>query len=85
MFLQVVISALVLASVISAIRVIIGPSLWDRLLGLSLVCSKIIIIIIMYSLIEGQSFYLDIALIIAMLGFVGTTTISTFLKKNKKL
>ncbi len=85
MFLQFAVSVLILATVISTIRLIIGPSLWDRLLGLSLACSKIIIIIILFSLIEKQSFYLDIALIIAMLGFVGTTTISTFLKKNNKL
>ncbi len=83
MFLQIVIFVLIFACVASGIRVIIGPSLWDRLLGLSLVCSKIIIIIILYSLISKQSFYLDIGLIIAMLGFVGTTSISTFLRKNR--
>ncbi len=83
MFLQIVIYVLAFATIISAIRVIIGPSLWDRLLGLSLVCSKIILIIILYSLMMRQSFYLDIGLIFAMLGFVGTTSISTFLRKNK--
>ncbi len=83
MFWQVIITLLIVATALSALRVIRGPSLWDRLLGLSLVCSKIIIIIVLYSLALGQSFYLDIGLVMAMLGFVGTTSISTFLRKNK--
>ncbi len=82
MILQLFIPALIIAAALSGIKVIVGPSLWDRLLGLSLVCSKIIIIIILYSLVVGQSYYLDISLVIAMLGFVGTTSISTFLRKK---
>ncbi len=82
MLLKVVIPLLIFAAALSAGKVIIGPSLWDRLLGLSLMCSKIIIIIIIYSLVVGHSYYLDIGLVIAMLGFVGTTSISTFLKKK---
>ncbi len=83
MFLQFVTIALIIASFISTVRIVIGPSLWDRLLGSSLLCSKIIVIIILYSFIHGQSFYLDIALVIAILGFVGTTSVSRFLRKNK--
>ncbi len=83
MFIDIVVIILLASAIASGLRIIIGPSLWDRLLGFSLVCSKIIIIIILYSYTEGQSFYLDISLVIAMLGFVGTTSISTFLRKNK--
>ncbi len=84
MFINIVIIFLIVAAFISGFRIIIGPSLWDRLLGFSLLCSKFIIIIILYSYENGQSFYLDIALVFAILGFVGTTSISKFLSKNKK-
>ncbi len=81
-FLDITIFILVLAIFISGFRIIIGPSLWDRLLGCSLICSKIIVIIIIYSLRHGQAFYLDVSLVIAILGFVGTTSISRFLRKK---
>ncbi len=83
MFLQIVIIVLIIASFVSTVRIVIGPSLWDRLLGASLLCSKVIVIIILYSFIHGQSYYLDIGLVIAILGFVGTTSVSRFLRKNK--
>ncbi len=84
MFLQYAIIILIVASFASCVRILIGPSLWDRLLGCSLLCSKIILIIILYSLEHEQSYYLDVSLVIAMLGFVGTTSVSRFLQKKSK-
>ncbi len=83
MFLDIIIVVLILAALASGVRILIGPSLWDRLLGVSLVCSKLILVIVIFSLTKGSSFYLDIALVVAMLGFVGTTSLSTFLRKGK--
>ncbi len=82
MFINIVIVLLIIAAFAGGIRIIIGPSLWDRLLSFSLLCSKIIIIIVLYSYANGQSFYLDISLVFAVLGFVGTTSISKFLQKK---
>ncbi len=83
MLINIVIILLVIAAFLSSFRIIIGPSVWDRLLGFSLLCSKIIIIVILYSYTNGQSIYLDIGLVFAVLGFVGTTSIAKFLQKNK--
>ncbi len=83
MFWTVIIIILVIAITLSVFRVIVGPSTWDRLLGASLICSKIIIIIVLFASLVDQSFYLDIALVFAMLGFVGTTSLATFLRKKK--
>ncbi len=83
MFLDIVIVVLMVAALVSGVRILVGPSMWDRLLGVSLVCSKLILVIVIFSLTEGSTFYLDIALVVAMLGFVGTTSLSTFLRKGK--
>lgn len=61
------------------IRVIIGPSVWDRLLGMSLISNKIIIIIIIYASINNTMFLLDFAIIYALSGFIGTIFIALFL------
>ncbi len=83
MVLDIIIIIIIVAIFLSTIRILIGPTVWDRLLGLSLVSSKIIILIVLYSLKVGQSFYLDIALVFAILGFVGSTSLAQFLKKHK--
>lgn len=72
-----------------AIRVAIGPSVWDRLLGMNLIASKIIIIIIAYASINNATFLLDFAIIYALSGFIGTIFIALFLsernlKKSKR-
>jgi len=65
------------------IRVIIGPSVWDRLLGLNLIASKIIMIIILYATITGMTFLLDFAIIYGLSGFIGTIFIALFLSKSR--
>ena len=65
-----------------SIRVAIGPSVWDRLLGVNLISAKIIIIIILYSSITGMTFLLDFAIIYALSGFIGTIFIALFLSER---
>ena len=61
------------------IRVAIGPSVWDRLLGMNLIASKIILIIIFFSAVMEVDFLLDFAIIYALSGFIGTIFIALFL------
>ena len=61
------------------IRVAIGPSVWDRLLGMNLIASKIILIIILFSAVMEMDFLLDFAIIYALSGFIGTIFIALFL------
>jgi len=70
------------------IRVALGPSVWDRLLGMNLITSKIILIIIFFASINERTFLLDFAIIYALSGFIGTIFIALFLseralKKNR--
>ncbi|MCL2226186.1 MAG: monovalent cation/H+ antiporter complex subunit F [Oscillospiraceae bacterium] len=60
------------------IRVAVGPSVWDRLLGVNLISSKIIIIIILYSSLNDLPFLLDFAIFYALSGFIGTIFIALF-------
>ena len=65
-----------------AIRVAVGPSVWDRLLGMNLIASKIIVIIMIYSSISEMTFLLDFAIIYALSGFIGTIFIALFLSER---
>ena len=63
-------------------RVIMGPSVWDRLLGMNLILSKTIVIIILFAAIFEMTFLLDFAIIYALSGFIGTIFIALFLSER---
>jgi len=66
------------------VRLIKGPSIWDRLLGMNIVATKIVIIIIVYASIYNTAFLLDFAIIYAMSGFIGTIYIALFFADRKR-
>ena len=66
------------------VRMLKGPSVWDRLLSMSLASTKIIIMIIVFASINNEAFLLDFAIIYAISGFVGTIFIAFFLLNRQK-
>jgi len=61
------------------VRVVKGPSIWDRLLGLNLISTKILLIIILFASLNNTPYLLDIAIVYALLGFIGLIFIALFL------
>ncbi len=78
----IVVTLLVILTVLSALRILIGPSLWDRMLGLNLVTSKLIMLIIVVAFIQKQTFFLDLALVYALLSFVGIIFIALYIQRK---
>ncbi|MBN2794796.1 MAG: pH regulation protein F [Clostridia bacterium] len=70
---------------LSILRVIIGPSIWDRLLGFNLVSAKLLILIVLLASYFQSSLILDIAITYAVLGFIGTVFIATYIQKRGRL
>jgi multicomponent Na+:H+ antiporter subunit F len=73
---------LVVAIALTVARLIIGPSLPDRIVALDLIASLSIGIILTLVLFSGESVYLDIAIFIALIVFIGTVAISKYLKRR---
>ena len=67
------------------LRIIIGPTIWDRLLGLNMIASKILIAIVILAHLSGLNYLLDIALVYAVLGFLGIVLISRFAARKGNL
>jgi len=65
-------------------RVIKGPSIWDRLHGLSLVSIKILLIIVLFASYQDTAYLLDIGIAYALLGFIGTVFTALFLLERLK-
>ena len=64
--------------------VIMGPSIWDRLLGMGVIFSKVIVVIILFSSVRDTAYMLDFAIIYALFGFLGTIFIALFLSERSK-
>ncbi|MCK8059656.1 MULTISPECIES: monovalent cation/H+ antiporter complex subunit F [unclassified Fusibacter] len=78
----IILIVLVLMAVLSAVRIMIGPTMWDRLLGLNMVSSKLIMAIVVLASMKKEAMILDIALLYGLLGFVGVTFMAIFIQKR---
>lgn len=70
---------LLAASAFCLFRVLRGPSIPDRVLATDTFVSVIISIMVLLSL-ETNDFLMDIAIVYAVLGFIGTIAISKYLE-----
>ncbi|MBH1939344.1 pH regulation protein F [Mobilitalea sibirica] len=81
-FYQYVLMVLIIFAAIVLIRVLKGPTIWDRLMGFNMISAKIIMSIVILAVILNESFFLDVALAYAVLGFIGTILIAKFIEKK---
>jgi multicomponent Na+:H+ antiporter subunit F len=68
-----------LAAFFALVRLIRGPSLPDRVVALDLIATLIIGIAAAYSVAAGHTAFLDVAVILALVAFLGTVAFSYYL------
>jgi multicomponent Na+:H+ antiporter subunit F len=73
---------LLLGFLFALIRLFRGPSNSDQIVALDLIASIIMGSILLYSLLVEREIYFDIAVVIAMISFLGTVGISIYLKSK---
>lgn len=67
---------------ITLARFIIGPTLPDRVISLELIALIIIAIIALYSMMTEEAVFIDIAVIISLISFLGTIAFSYYLERR---
>ena len=67
------------------IRTIKSSSVWDRLLGMALVSTKLTLLIIIYASMENTAYILDFAIIYTIFGFISIYFISIFILDRRKV
>lgn len=73
---------LTVAWVLNLYRLVIGPSLPDRVLALDTMYINSIALIVLLGLFFGSPLYFEGALLIAMLGFVSTAALCKYLLRG---
>lgn len=71
-----------LAMLMSLWRLLRGPSVPDRILALDTLYVNTIALLILFGMYLDSSTYFEAALIIAMLGFVGTVMLSKYVLRR---
>ncbi len=64
-----VLSVLIILFIMSLYRLVFGPSFQDRLLGLSMASTLLVLMLCVSAVLFDRSFFLDIAMIYALLSF----------------
>lgn len=67
--------ALLIAIALVLVRAILGPSIYDRVLAVNSVGTKIVLLIAVYGFLTGRPDFLDIAIAYALINFIGTIAV----------
>ena len=77
--LQITFFVLIIGVLAVLIRFIIGPTIWDRILMVNLLSFQIMMLVVVYAMITGSVFMLDMALVLGLTGFLTITLLSNFI------
>lgn len=81
--LPVVVGALALALALAAWRLFKGPSAADRVLALDTLYINALAFLVALGVWLNTTLYFEVALLIGLLGFVGTVVVATFLLRGR--
>jgi multicomponent Na+:H+ antiporter subunit F len=76
--------ALALGMVLTFVRLLIGPSLPDRVVALDLMTTVAVAIIAGYAAVQQQPVFLDVAIVVALVSFVGTVAFARYVEEKAK-
>lgn len=74
---------LCLAMGCAAFRILWGPRAQDRIVGLDTLYVNAMLLLLTFGIASGSTLYFEAALIIALLGFVGTVALAKFLLRGE--
>lgn len=75
---DIALGAFAVAMALNLYRLLRGPGVVDRILALDTLYVNTIALLVLAGLREGSTIYFEAALVIAMLGFVGTVVLSKY-------
>ncbi len=79
---ELIIIILLLAVFISLYRFLKAPTLSDRVVAFDTISIMIVSLLVILSLYYQRSFYLDIALVFGLIGFLTTTVFGRYIEKG---
>jgi multicomponent Na+:H+ antiporter subunit F len=75
----VVVSAL---CVFCGYRVLRGPSVPDRVVGIDAITTNVVAIAVLFAILTGRGLFVTVSLVLAIIGFLATVTVAKFLTED---
>ncbi len=73
-------AAVLVVMAMALARAILGPTVYDRILAVNMFGTKTVLIIALVGFLAGRPDFLDIALLYALINFIGTIAVLKFLR-----
>jgi multicomponent Na+:H+ antiporter subunit F len=80
---QITLALLIIAMFVAFVRLVLGPSLPARVVALDMMGALSVGIIAVYAVATGQPIFLDVAIVLALIGFLGTIAFAYFVEKGE--
>jgi len=74
---------LLLSTLLTLIRMIVGPTLPDRVVALDALTTTTAGIMVLYGIVTEQSVIIDVALVYAVLSFIATLYLARYLERKR--
>ena len=72
--------AVLLTMALAIARMCMGPTIYDRILAVNMFGTKTVLLIAVLGYLSGRPDFLDIALVYALINFIGTIAVLKFLR-----
>jgi multicomponent Na+:H+ antiporter subunit F len=73
---------LAFAAALAFLRLLRGPTLPDRVVALDLIGVLVVCVVVAVAATTGQQAYLDVAIVIALVSFVGTVAYAGYVERE---
>lgn len=68
--------------ILSVVRLALGPSLPDRVVALDMIGVLTVGFIIVFAIVVDQPVFIDAAIVLALIGFIGTVAFARYVEKG---
>jgi multicomponent Na+:H+ antiporter subunit F len=72
--------AVLVTMVLALVRALLGPTVYDRILAVNMFGTKALLLIAVIGFLTERPEFLDIALVYALINFIGTIAVMKFFK-----
>lgn len=77
----VALTMLVLAAVLTFVRLVMGPTLPDRVIALDLIGVVMVCLLVVTAGRTGEEAFLDVAMVVALVSFIGTVAYARYIER----
>ena len=71
-----------LVTLLAGYRVIYGPTTPDRVVALDTIATNVVAIAVLFALQTGLGFFIDVSLVLAIIGFVSTIAVARYVTEG---